>query len=318
MIQRTGRANERYHHRPVLAEEAVRQLVTRRDGVYLDLTCGGGGHLKKISEVLSAGGQLIGVDRDPDAIAATLDYLKSIPQTLRVVQNNFGRLDEVLKAFGISQVSGVLLDLGISSFQIDTPERGFSFMQDGPLDMRMDNTGEVTAATVVNEYPVEELLSIFRSYGEEKRSYRAARAIAGAREKSRIETTGQLRQVLEPVFPPHLLNGSLARIFQALRIVVNGELEQLETALPKAVDSLETGGHLVVISYHSLEDRIVKRFIADRVKGCICPPEFPVCVCGKKPTLRALTRHPVKPSEEEIKSNSRAKSARLRAAEKMA
>ncbi len=318
MIQKTGRANERYHHRPVLAEETVRQLVTRRDGVYLDLTCGGGGHLKQISEALSAGAVLVGVDRDPDAVAATREYLKSVPQTLTVVQDNFGRLDEVMETLGLNRVDGVFLDLGISSFQIDTAARGFSFMQDGPLDMRMDKSGPLMAEQVINEYPVEELVSLFRKYGEEKRSYQAARAIGRAREESRIETTGQLRQTLEPVLSPRNLNASLARIFQALRIVVNAELQQLEEVLPKAVDYLEVGGHLVVISYHSLEDRIVKHFIADRVKGCICPPEFPVCVCGIKPSLKALTRHPVKPSEEEIMSNSRAKSARLRAAEKIA
>lgn len=292
--------------------------MTRRDGVYLDLTCGGGGHLKQISEALSAGAVLVGVDRDPDAVAATREYLKSVPQTLTVVQDNFGRLDEVMETLGLNRVDGVFLDLGISSFQIDTAARGFSFMQDGPLDMRMDKSGPLMAEQVINEYPVEELVSLFRKYGEEKRSYQAARAIGRAREESRIETTGQLRQTLEPVLSPRNLNASLARIFQALRIVVNAELQQLEEVLPKAVDYLEVGGHLVVISYHSLEDRIVKHFIADRVKGCICPPEFPVCVCGIKPSLKALTRHPVKPSEEEIMSNSRAKSARLRAAEKIA
>jgi 16S rRNA (cytosine1402-N4)-methyltransferase len=318
LIQKTGRANENYFHRPVLAEETVRQLVTRRDGVYLDLTCGGGGHLKKISEKLSAGAILIGVDRDPDAIAATQKYLKSIPQILKIVQNNFGRLDEVMEGLGLSLVDGVLLDLGISSFQIDTPERGFAFMQDGPLDMRMDKSGVLTAETVINEYSEDELISLFRRYGEEKRAYAAARAIRRTREKIRIARTGQLREILEPVLSPRNLNASLARIFQAIRIEVNGELEELEQVLPKATDYLEIGGHLVVISYHSLEDRAIKHFIAERVKGCICPPDFPVCVCGRKPSLKSLIRHPVKPSEEEIKKNSRAKSAKLRAAEKIA
>jgi 16S rRNA (cytosine1402-N4)-methyltransferase len=291
-------------------------MVTRPDGVYCDLTCGGGGHLEYASQVLSSQALLIGIDRDSEAIAATGARLASIAQNLKLVEAEFGRFDEILADLGLKRVDGILLDLGVSSHQLDSPDRGFAYMSDGPLDMRMGIRGGLTAEQVINNYSQEELTALFRKYGEEKRASRAAAAICRERTKGKIETTRRLREILEPVFSKKEIYRSLARIFQAIRIEVNGELDQLREVLPKALDCLAVGGHLVVISYHSLEDRMVKRFMAEKAKGCICPPNFPVCVCGRQPELKILTKKAMKSSLEEIRENGRAKSARLRAAEK--
>ena len=304
-------------HLPVLVEEAARFLITRGDGFYLDLTCGGGGHLKYLSGILSKEATLIGVDRDPEAIAAARQKLGRPQQRTKFINSTFGRLNEVIEELGIKQVDGILFDLGVSSHQIDSPRRGFSFMHDGPLDMRMGDD-ILNAETVVNTYSEKELALIFRKYGEERSASRAARAICRARENRKIESTEHLRDILGPVVPAKTRNASLARLFQAIRIEVNRELEQLEKVLPLSLEYLAVGGRLVVISYHSLEDRLVKRFLAEKAKGCICPGDFPVCVCGHKPEVKILTRKVVKPSDEEIKNNSRARSARLRAAEKIA
>jgi 16S rRNA (cytosine1402-N4)-methyltransferase len=312
----TGRKSNEYHV-PVLAGEVIRLLVTRPDGIYLDLTCGGGGHLKELSKALAPEAVLIGVDRDPEAIAATGSNLESIPQTLKLVESSFARLEEVIKVCGVTAFNGILLDLGVSSHQLDAGQRGFAFMLDGPLDMRMGKDSARTAEIIVNQYSEIELTRLFRDYGEEKRARKAAAAIGDARKKGRITTTGQLRQVLEPVLPYRELNASLARIFQAIRIEVNDELGQLAEVLPKAIEYLVPGGHMVVIAYHSLEDRLVKRLFASRAKGCTCPPQFPVCVCGQKPSAKILTRKAVRPDQDEITRNSRAKSARLRAIEKI-
>jgi len=295
----------------------ARFLITRGDGCYLDLTCGGGGHLKYLSGILSREAMLIGIDRDPEAIAAAREKLGRPQQNLKFINSTFGRLSEVMEELGINQADGILFDLGVSSHQIDSPRRGFSFMHDGPLDMRMGDD-VLNAETVVNTYSEKELAVIFRKYGEERAASRAARVICRARQEKRIDSTERLREVLSPVLPPGSRNASLARLFQAIRIEVNRELEQLEKVLPLSLEYLAIGGRLVVISYHSLEDRMVKRFLAEKAKGCVCPKEFPVCVCGRKPEVKVLTKKVVKPSDEEIKNNSRARSARMRAAEKIA
>jgi len=312
----TGRKNEAYHL-PVLVEETVSLLVTRPDGVYLDLTCGGGGHMKYLAGAVSREAILVGLDRDPEAISATSENLESIPQKKRLFNLSFARVDELPEAIGMQEVDGILLDLGLSSHQLDAPYRGFAFMQDGPLDMRMGKDSGAGAEEIINNYSERELTLLFKKYGEEKRARRAAVAIIRERTGERITGTGQLRRILEPLFPSRERNASLARIFQAIRIEVNDELGQLAGVLPKAVDFLRVGGRLVVIAYHSLEDRIVKRFIAEKVRGCTCPPDFPICVCGKKPSLKNLTRKAVRPGAAEIEQNPRAESARLRAAEKL-
>jgi len=302
----------------VLVEETARYLITRNDGVYLDLTCGGGGHLKYIASLLSEKALLVGIDRDPVAVTESKEALSRLPQKSEVINIVFDRFDEALLSIGISKVDGVFLDAGLSSHQIDSPHRGFSFTQDGPLDMRMGPDSRISAEIIVNDYTVERLAAIFREYGEEKRSFAAARAICSERKKGRITTTGMLREILIPVLSPKYRNASLARIFQAIRIEVNEELEQLKRVMPKALEYLATGGHIVVISYHSLEDRIVKRFLSEKALGCTCPPDFPVCVCGKKPSVKLLTKKAVRPGDDEMEANTRSRSAKLRAAEKIA
>lgn len=316
MTSTTGSRNE-FFHRPVLADEAVNLLLTRRDGIYADLTCGGGGHLRLLAERLQPSAVILGIDRDPEALMAARENLKSLSLKIELKNSTFGRLDELLAVAGIKEVDGILIDLGLSSYQIDTASRGFSFMKDGPLDMRMDTWSSLTAAAVVNEYSEERLTAIFREYGEEKRAARIARAIRETRSRQKIMTTLQLVAILKPHLPSRDVNSSLARLFQALRIEVNRELEELETVLPKVLRALRSGGRAVVISYHSLEDRRVKRFFALESRDCLCPPRIPVCVCGHKATVRLLTRKAVKPSREEISVNRRAQSARLRAVEKL-
>lgn len=316
MTHPNGRSSEDFH-RPVMLDEVTGFLITRPDGVYFDLTCGGGGHLRGLSEHLSPEAQLIGLDRDPEALEAARENLKSIRQKLTLINNTFARLDDVLSDLGLTQVDGFLFDLGVSSHQIDTSERGFSFMIDGPLDMRMGAGSARSAAEIVNNWSEKELAALFKNYGEEKRAVPAARAIVAARQKERLSSTGQLRKVLEPVLSGKHLNASLARIFQAIRIEVNDELGQLGTALELAVEHLIPGGRVVVISYHSLEDRLVKRYFAAEAKGCVCPPKTPMCVCGRKPSLEILTRKVVVPSEVEAEENPRATSAKLRAARKL-
>jgi 16S rRNA (cytosine1402-N4)-methyltransferase len=312
----TGRRNDTYH-RPVLAEETVSYLVTRPDGIYFDLTLGAGGHLKSLSRALSAEALLVGVDRDPEAISAARENLKSIPQKFEIINSRFAALETVMRKLEVGKVDGFILDLGVSSHQIDVSRRGFGYMQDGPLDMRMGPDTDLTAETIVNEYSERDLTFLFKKYGEEKRARAIAGAIGRSRNIARIMTTDQLRGVVESAGDRRDIIGTLSRIFQALRIEVNGELEELEQVLPVAAEALNPGGRMVVISYHSLEDRIVKRFFAAEEKGCICPPAFPICACGKKPSLKILTKKIVRPTEDEIKTNSRAKSARLRAAEKI-
>jgi len=301
-----------------MVEETARLLITKHDGTYVDLTCGGGGHLKFISDKLSKGARLIGIDRDAEAVEAAREKLKATGQKIEIINSTYIHFGEILKERGINKVAGIVIDSGLSSHQVDKPERGFSFMADGPLDMRMGVGCTMSAATMINEYSREKLKSIIRDYGEERKAPLIADAICNARKSKNLSTTTELTELLGKVLPKKNLNSSLARVYQAIRIEVNNELGLLKETLPIALEFLERGGRLVILSYHSLEDRIVKTFFAVQARGCICPPELPVCVCGKQPAVKILTRRVVKPSQDEIAGNIRARSARLRAAEKIA
>lgn len=305
------------YHQPVMPEEVQYYLITDKSGTYLDMTCGGGGHLKYLSEGLSDKANLFGFDRDKEAVLAASNELKGIPQVKKLINCKFSEIDRAVKENKINNVNGVYFDLGVSSHQIDSSGRGFSFMQDGPLDMRMNSGDSLTAETVINDYSTEKLVEIFRLYGEQKKPRRIVSAIDRARQKEKIDTTRKLQTVLRSAVSGKDINSTLARLFQAIRIEVNGELDELNMALPKVLDLLTPGGRLVLLSYHSLEDRIVKRFFGERAKGCVCPDNFPVCACGRNPEIKILTRRVVRPQKNEVESNSRARSARLRAAEKL-
>jgi len=281
------RPGSEVYHLPVMAGEVISSLVTDPNGAYLDLTAGGGGHLKALAESLSNKARLYGVDKDPTAVQWVEKALAGFPQFKKIIKSSFGDIASTVKQFDDELFTGILLDLGLSSRQIDDRSRGFSFQGDGPLDMRFDP------------------------------SKRIAREIVRERQKEMIRTTRQLSDIVTGVVNPPYQNKSLARVFQALRIAVNRELEQLQEVLPAALELLTVGGRLAVISYHSLEDRLVKRFFQREMKGCICPPKLPQCVCGKTPSLRIITRKPVIPTKSEIERNSRARSARLRVAEKV-
>lgn len=305
-------------HEPVLAREASDLLVPALEhgGVIVDGTLGRGGHARLILDAAPEA-ELVGIDRDPEALEACRSNLAAYGERVRFVRDDFSRLASVLERLGIASVRGVLLDLGVSSPQLDEAHRGFSFRGNGPLDMRMDPSQPLSAAGVVNDYPVAELERVLRTYGEERFARRVARAI----ERSRpLTTTGELAEVVAGAVPAasRRTGGHPARrTFQGIRIEVNDELGELERALPQVVDALEPGGRAVVISYHSLEDRIVKRFFNEEAKGCVCPPDFPVCRCDAQASLRVITRSPVRPRSEEIERNPRASAAKLRAAERV-
>ncbi len=304
-----------FSHKSVLLKEAVGSLSVKKDGIYVDGTAGGAGHSKKIAELLTTG-RLIAIDRDPDAVKTAKERLATLPAI--VVQSNFTEIPSVLDSLGIETVDGVLLDLGVSSFQLDNGERGFSFHTDAPLDMRMSKTG-TTAADLVNSLSVQRLTEIFRDYGEEKFAYKIALAICKEREKSEIKTTLQLAEIIKNAVPAAARrNGHPARkCFQALRIEVNGELDAAKQGVENAFSRLSVGGVLSVITFHSLEDRIVKRTFAEFCKGCICPPDFPVCVCGRTPEGELVNRKPILPSEQEISDNPRSRSAKLRSVKRI-
>ncbi len=297
-------------HKSVLLEETIAALDIKPDGVYVDGTAGGAGHSSEIAKRLK-GGLLIALDRDPDAVKIASERLKGYPA--KVIESNFSRMDEVLKNEGIAGVDGILLDLGVSSFQLDSAERGFSFHKDAPLDMRMSKSG-LSAADIVNNYSVEQLERILRDFGEEKFAFRIANRIALEREKRPIETTKQLADIISSAVPAKARrDGHPARkSFQAIRIAVNGELDSLSEALSKAFDLLNKNGVLAVITFHSLEDRMVKLKFKEYCTGCTCPPDFPVCVCGKTPAGRMYSRKPIEPSAEELEANPRSRSAKLR------
>ena len=312
-VQRTDAAD----HVPVLAEE-VRELLDVQPGeTIVDATFGAGGHSRLLAADLQGSGKLVAIDRDP-SVRPYFDRVKASARGVqtRFLRGDFGVVLSQLAANGV-QADAVLLDLGLSSMQVDRPERGFSYATDARLDMRMDPSDEPSAADVVATYDERELETIFRRYGEERYARQIARGIVRRRSEGPIERTGQLVDVVRASIPAPARFGEghpAKRVFQALRIEVNHELESLEAGLPAAFEMLRPGGRLAVISFHSLEDRIVKRFLRDRAKGCTCPPELPVCVCGKQPDARILTPKPVRPSPHEIDDNPRASSARLRAA----
>ena len=302
------------YHRPVLLEQTLETLQVRPDGVYLDGTAGGGGHSFAIASQLQ-GGRLIALDQDPDAIRAAGERLAGLPAT--VVQSNFTRMDEVLQRLEIPAVDGILLDIGVSSHQLDAPERGFSYHYDAPLDMRMSQSG-VTAAELVATLSEQQLADIFRRYGEEKFARPIARSIVRQRDKQPIETTLQLAELVSQSVPAAARRDGhpARRVFQALRIAVNGELDCLSAALDTAFDCLKPGGRLAIITFHSLEDAMVKERFAQWRQGCICPREFPVCVCGRTPAARAVLKKPATATPEELADNPRSRSAKLRCVEK--
>lgn len=300
-------------HEPVLKEEALSFLVTAKKGIYLDGTLGGGGHSEAILKNINKSGRLIALDLDNDAIHFSRTRLKH--KNFLVEQANFKNLGEVLKKLKIKRVHGILLDLGVSSYQIDTAEKGFSYRASGKLDMRMNSKQQLTAHEIANTFSEEKLCEIFKKYGEERRYRAISRVIIREREKNVIETTTDLQEIISMVLPYQNRVKSLSRIFQALRIAVNEELENLKAALESGLDYLTTGGRLVVISYHSLEDRIVKNFFKQESRRCVCPPDLPICVCGEPGRLKILTKRSIQPSKEEVQRNPRSRSARLRTAE---
>lgn len=307
-----------FHHVSVLLDECIEGLNIKPDGIYVDGTLGGAGHSYHIAEKLTTG-RLIGIDRDPVALKAAGERLSPFADRVTLVHSNFCRMGQVLQELGISGVDGILLDLGVSSPQLDDGSRGFSYMTDAPLDMRMDNGDALSADTVVNTWSYEELKRILYDYGEERYAQAIAAAIVRKREISPIRTTLELVDVIRSAMPPAALREKqhpAKRTFQAIRIAVNDELNSVSKAMDAAIPCLNPGGRLAVITFHSLEDRIVKNAMAAAAKGCICPPEFPVCVCGRKPQVTVLTRKPIVSGEEELERNPRARSAKLRICEK--
>lgn len=310
----------RFLHIPVMLEEVMDGLKLRPGGIYVDCTAGGGGHSEEILKRTSPDGKLLALDRDPDALEAVFRRLSSYGDRFWLERANFIHLPRVLDRLGIDRVDGILFDLGVSSHQLDNPRRGFSYLQDAPLDMRMDPDQPETAARLVQKASKEELAEIIKKYGEEKWASRIADFIVRARRNRPIETTGQLVEIIKAAIPagarrkgPH----PAKRTFQALRIAVNRELEVLEDALRGAVEVLRPGGRICVISFHSLEDRVVKDTFRELSSPCTCPPDFPQCVCGRKPVLKLITRRPLTPTKKELETNPRSRSAKLRVAEKL-
>ncbi|MCK8817327.1 16S rRNA (cytosine(1402)-N(4))-methyltransferase RsmH [Natroniella sulfidigena] len=308
-----------FKHVSVLLNESVEYLKCKSEGIYVDCTLGGAGHSEKIIKNLKAGGKLIGIDQDQAAIEAATKKLAKYDVDFELVRDNYQNLTSILDQLNIDKVDGFLFDLGISSYQLDTPERGFSYKYDAPLDMRMDQRKDTTAADLVNNLSADRLTEIIRKYGEEKWASRIAKFIVKFREEQSITKTNQLVKVIKAAIPagarrsgPH----PARRTFQALRIAVNNELDIIETALNDAVSRLKPKGRICVITFHSLEDRIVKHTFKDLSTKCTCPPNFPVCACDTKQKVKVITKNPVTPSEREIEDNFRARSAKLRVAER--
>lgn len=299
-----------------MLDECINGLDIKPNGIYIDGTCGGAGHSKEIAKRLTEGGMLIGIDRDPDAVAAASERLA--PYNAKVLKGNFSDMKALAAGEGISEVDGILLDLGVSSHQLDTLERGFSYHGDAPLDMRMSWEG-ISAKDIVNTYSYEELSRILWEYGEEKFSRRIADNIVKQRENAPIETTGQLADIVCSSYPAKFRRekNPCKKTFQAIRIAVNCELDELDRALDDGFDMLKIGGRFCIITFHSLEDRIVKQRFASFCTGCTCPPDFPQCVCGKKPRGKLVNRKPIEASEEELAVNNRSHSAKLRIIEKI-
>lgn len=309
-----------FKHIPVMHDECIKYLNIKPDGIYVDGTLGGAGHSSSIAAHLSQDGRLIGIDRDDNAIKAASERLKKFGERVCIVKNNFKNINEVLDNLGIDKIDGALLDLGVSSHQLDEASRGFSYMKDAPLDMRMDRSAELSAYEVVNNYDEGRLSEIIFKYGEERWAKRVAKFIVDKRAIKPINTTLELVSVINAAIPKgaRMTGGNAAkRTFQAIRIEVNGELEILKNAVNDFVSRLKPGGRLLVITFHSLEDRIIKEEFSLLASGCTCPKEFPVCICGNKPKVKVLTGKPVVASDEELLNNSRSKSAKLRVIEKL-
>lgn len=309
-----------FQHKSVLLQECIDALNIRPDGIYLDGTLGGAGHSSQIARRLTEGGRLIGVDRDRTALAAAKERLAPYADRVTLVHSNFAEIDAILDSLGIPAVDGMLFDLGVSSPQLDDASRGFSYMADAPLDMRMDKDDVLTAGEVVNAWPQGELRRILYDYGEERYAPQIAAAICRAREKAPVETTLELVDIIRSAMPAQALREKqhpAKRSFQAIRIAVNDELGAVSRMMQAAVGRLNPGGRLAVITFHSLEDRIVKSEMQQAARGCTCPPEFPVCVCGKKPLVKLVTRKPIVSGPAELEENPRARSAKLRVAERL-
>ena len=308
-----------FHHISVLLKECIEGLDIKSGGIYVDGTLGGAGHSSQIAARLTTG-RLIGIDRDPVALKAASQRLEPYKENVTLVHSNFSEMAQVLKDLNISGVDGVLLDLGVSSPQLDDGDRGFSYMVDAPLDMRMNGEDALSAESVVNTWPQDELKRILYTYGEERYAPQIAAAICRRRELSSIKTTLELVDIIRSAMPPAALREKqhpAKRTFQAIRIAVNDELGAVEKIMKEAVGLLNPGGRLAIITFHSLEDRIVKIGMTEAAKGCTCPPSFPVCVCGRKPLVKLINRKPITPSEEELNVNPRARSAKLRICERL-
>jgi len=304
-----------FSHVSVLLNESVEGLAIKPDGIYVDCTVGGAGHSIEIAKRLTSGGRLIGLDRDPDAVKTASERLS--PYNAQVIKSNYSDLDNALKTVGIEKVDGILMDLGVSSHQLDTPDRGFSYNYDAPLDMRMSQEG-LSAYDIVNDWSEEQLAKIIFEFGEEKFSRKIARNIILEREKNPVKTTFELVEIIKNSVPAAVKRekNPCKKTFQAIRIAVNGEFDHLSSGLDIAFDSLKPGGRLAVITFHSLEDRIVKQRFANLCKGCVCPPDFPQCVCGKKPLGKLVNRKPIIASDQELEDNNRSRSAKLRIIER--
>ncbi len=305
-----------FSHTPIMVSDVLGLLQPERGGIFVDGTLGGGGHAEAVLKALGDGGRLYGIDRDDDALRAAGARLSGFGDRFTAIKGNFFDMRELLLAHGVQKVDGILLDLGVSSYQLDAAERGFSYKAEAPLDMRMDQSAPLSAKTVVNEWPEEELRRIFWEYGEEKFSSKIARRIVEQRQMRPIETTTELAALIKNAIPAKFRNEPqhpARRCFQAIRIAVNGELDGLNDAIQSAHDLLNVGGRLAIITFHSLEDRIVKNAFRTFENPCICPKSAPVCICGRKPTAKVLTRHPIVASEREQTENSRSTSAKLRA-----
>ena len=308
-----------FKHKSVLLYETVDQLNIKPDGIYVDGTLGGGGHSYEIASRLSDKGRLIGIDQDEDAIKAASERLKPFMDRVTIVRNNYCNMDKVLDELSIDKVDGIMLDLGVSSYQLDTAERGFTYNVDAKLDMRMDQRQEVTARDIVNDYSEYDLYRIIRDYGEDRFAKNIAKHIVAARQKKPIETTFELNEIIKAAIPMKVRatgGHPSKRTYQAIRIELNRELEVLENSIDSMIDILADRGRLCIITFHSLEDRIVKVRYKNNENPCTCPPSFPTCVCGKKSKGKVITRKPIIPSEEELEENSRSKSSKLRVFER--
>ena len=310
-----------FNHYSVLLNETIENLNIKPDGIYVDGTLGGGGHAYQVASRLSEKGRLIGIDQDADAIAAAGERLKEFGDKITIIRSNYANMKEALHRIGVEKVDGIVLDLGVSSFQLDTPERGFTYRdENAPLDMRMDDRQSLTAKDIVNGYSEMDLYRIIRDYGEDKFAKNIAKHIVQERAKKPIETTGELTEIIRASIPMkvQVTGGHPAkRTFQAIRIELNKELEVLQDNLDDMIDLLNPGGRICIITFHSLEDRIVKTNFKRNENPCTCPSDFPVCVCGKKSKGKVVTRKPILPSEEELEVNSRSKSAKLRVFERV-